>query len=679
VINANTLLTMSVLRSYLLGLIVAHVAWLFFFTTGQLLWKRHSDNSKPFGLDTLVITSVAGMALSGFGLLLLGFTHLLNRFGLASLLVLDGAFFWLLKRDNWLSFIFWRRMVQDFIKGWTFPAVCIYVLFMALGIPAIQPPIRGEPLSYHLAYAADWANAGRIYVDSFLRFPYYANNFLLFDSAFFILKLDDYCHFLTWLCGLLTCLGVLAFFAPAEWHSNNDQQHQRRLFPFLPQFLIPLSLAVSPVFLQYLNTGYLDVPIGLFILVSVLCVYKTLSHRLFARELVVIAAFCVGMKLTLIGHLPFFVISLLLVSARRLPRREMALLVVALVGLSSPWYIRNLLEAHDPTPPIFNMLFDHPDPVFSQGDAAWIYLTGKESDLRNPVRLLSFPFQYFIGAGQTLFGRDGVSAAFLLLYAPAVFLLVMLFCRKARSVPAGFVYLSVSVTYLAIPWLYNPDGRHALHWFPVLIAWIGVVISLIYLRANSHCDTRIAAWVRIAIGVFCFALIVPSPTHASVGFYRKYYLETSEFVRMGGDRKRYLENKARGYQAVEAVIKTLVSEHKQQTHVLVMEGITAPHFQFRKNANIISVGDWFGPARYWDLYSEVTQGGDCLSYLTRLNISAVISKTRPGRAPWWDNFYAKFRRCLRNNNYIEYRCGDQSVAIFLKSDIKPHASLQAVP
>ena len=167
--------------------------------------------------------------------------------------------------------------------------------------------------------------------------------------------------------------------------------------------------------------------------------------------------------------------------------------------------------------------------------------------------------------------------------------------------------------------------------------------------------------------------------YASVGFYRKYYLETSEFADLGGDRKRYLEKNARGYRAVEAVIKTLLSEHKQQTHVLVMEGISAPHFQFRKDANIITVGDWFGPARYWDLFAEVTQGEGCLLYLTRLDISAVISKTSPGRSPWWNRFYAKFRNCLRDGNYIEYRCGEQNVAIFIKSDIKPHASLQAVP
>jgi hypothetical protein len=69
---------MTVLRNYVLGLLLAHAVWLFFFTTGRLLWQSRPENSKRAGLDDLVITSVAGMALAGFGLLFLGFAHLLN-------------------------------------------------------------------------------------------------------------------------------------------------------------------------------------------------------------------------------------------------------------------------------------------------------------------------------------------------------------------------------------------------------------------------------------------------------------------------------------------------------------------------------------------------------------------------------------------------------------------------
>jgi hypothetical protein len=661
---------MSVFGSYLLGLIVANLAWLYFFTTGHLLWQRRPDKLQPVRLDTLVITSVAGMALSGFGLLLLGFAHLLNGFGLAGLLILEAASFWLLKRGNWLSLIFWRRIAQDFVKGWTFPAFTIYLLFLALGVRAILPPTSGDPVSYHLAYAADWANAGRIYVDPFLRFPYYANNFLLFDSAFFILALDNDCQFLTWLCGLLTCLGILAFFAPVELHSTNDPQ-QRTQFPPLYQFLISLSLAFSPVFLAYLNTAYVDIPIGLFILVSVLCAYKTLSHRLFGWELAIIAAFCVGMKLTLIGHLPFFVVSLLLVSAHRLRRRHTVVLVAVLVALSLPWYVRNLCEAHDPTPPIFNWYFGHRDPIFIEADAA-IYASGKESDLKKPLRLLLLPVQYFVGR-QPSFGQHGTSAAFLLVYAPAIFLLVLLCWRKKCHPPKEFIYLSVAAGYLALPWFYNPDGRHAMHWYPVLVAWIGVGTSIIYLRMRS---SRLVMWTRIATAAFCCALIIPTPTRASLTFYQKYYQETSEFASLGANRQRYLEEHIRGYRAVEAVIKTLKSEHKQETHVLAL--MVNPNFYFRKNENIISVGDYFGPARYRDLFQEASEGEGCLPYLTRLNISAVITQP-PRHGTWWPRYYPALRARLKNCDYVEYSCDEKDVAVFLKSDIEPHASLQRAP
>ena len=69
---------------------------------------------------------------------------------------------------------------------------------------------------------------------------------------------------------------------------------------------------------------------------------------------------------------------------------------------------------------------------------------------------------------------------------------------------------------------------------------------------------------------------------------------------MGGDRKRYLEKNVRGYQAVEAVIKTLLSEHKQQTHVLAMEGIT-PSFsisekrKYHKRRRLVRTSGILGP------------------------------------------------------------------------------------
>lgn len=671
---------MSVFQTYLIGLAVVHLAWFYFFTTGLLLRPRVPDQANSFPLANLVITSVAGMALSGFGLLVLGFGHLLNFPGILILLFSETMLFWMLKRDNCFSWSFWQATWQRFTSAWTIPSLFIYLVFLLLGLPAVVPPTFADSVGYHLPYAVDWANAGRIYVDSFLRFPYYANNFLLFDSALFILKLGDYCNFLTWLCGLLTCLGVLAFFSPAKFDLADRALVGSRFQP--QQFLIPLSVALSPVFLRFLTNSYIDIPIGLFILAAVLCVYRTLSHRAFERELVVIGAFCVGMKLTLIGHLPFLLVSLFVVSARRLRPRRIALLSMALIALSLPWYARNFAAAHDPTPPVFNFYFNHPDPVFTKADAQ-LY-TGDTITRRTPSQLLLLPFQFFADPTSKNFREQGVSALILLLYAPILFLVAQLLLRQRWRWPLRLTYLSAAVTYLAFAWFFSSLGRYSLHWYPVLAAWVGVVVSHICARAEELWNSLLGIGItRVATAVFCGALIIPSPslfisnaTREWLPFYRDFYATTFDLLRLGGDPERYLEKNLPGYASSKAVIETLASEHMEQTHVLPL-ATERLHFYFRKNANIVSVGDSFGPARYQDLYRELEYSDGCLSYLTRLDISAVIIPPSQNGI-WWPRFYQRFRARLKRCGYKEYSCGEKNIAVFLRNDIKPSSRLDLV-
>lgn len=671
---------MRIFQSYFVGLAVAHFAWFYFFTTGQLLRPKNSDKADCISLPDLVITSVAGMALSGFALLVLGFAHLLNGFGLLGILLAEPILFWQLKGDNWLSSSFWRTTFNRFVKPWTSSAFFIYVVSLVLAIPAVLPPTLFDSVAYHLAYAVDWANAGHVYVDPFLRFPYYANNFLLLYSALFILNLGDYCHFLTWLCGLLTCLGILGFFSPLKSDFAASSPFARRFHP--QQFLIPLAVALSPVFLRYLNTAYVDVPIGLFLLVSVLCVYRTSSHWGFERELVVIAGFCAGMKLTLIGHLPFFIVSLCVASMSRLRPRHIALLCVILIALSLPWYARNLLEAHDPAPPLFNFYFNRPDPLFTKADVK-LY-TGDTITQQTPWHLLFLPFQFFADPTSKNFREWGISAMIILLYGPVLFVAAQAFLRQRWPWPRQLTYLSAAATYLAIPWFFSSLGRYSLHWYPVLAAWVGVVVSHLYARANALWHSPLAILTLGAATVaFCGALIIPSPsllipnsTHGWLGFYRDYYATTFDLFRLGGEPERYLEKNLSGYPASEAVIETLASEHKKQTHVLVLRAEWL-HFYFRKRANIVTVGDYFGPARYQDLFHELNGSDNCPPYLTRLDISAVIIPPFQEQNRWeW--FYQKFGTRLRQCGYKEYRCGEKNSVIFLRSDIKPGKRLDPV-
>lgn len=662
---------MSIFHDYLIGLAVAHLAWFYFFVTGQLLRRPVSKEGEPFSLIDVVTTSASGMALAGFALVFLGFAHLLNLFGICAILVLEGVLFWKLRGDNWLSGRFWTDTFQRLGHAWSVPALFVYLVLLAVGLPAVLPPIGGDAATYHLAYALEWAQAGRIHVDPFLRFPYYANNFLPLYSAFFVLKLGHYCQFLTWLCGLLTCLGVLAFFTSDEIAPDQRAFSWKRSWPH--EFLVPLAIALSPIFLHYLNVGMLDVPIGLFVLVPILCVYRSSSWRPLEREFVATAAFCVGMKLTLIGHLPFFLGSLFFAVYNRLPWRKIALLCIAFVGLSLPWYVRNWIETHDPVPPVFNFYLNRPDPIFTQADTG-IYVGGAMTP-RDPLHLVLLPFRFFTDATSRNFRELGINALIFLLYAPLFLLIAQFFWRRRRRATRPLIYLSIAVVYLVFPWLFSSLGRHALHWYPALAAWVGVVISnFCVVREEPTIARRVPVWMRPAAAVaLSLLLIYPSPTKSCMRFYRNYYAGTIPVFSSRDRLKSYAKQHVHGYMEGQAVIATLTLNRKKSSRVLVL-GRETPAFYFRK-ANIKSVGDYFGPAEYRELFAEVAHG-NCLPYLNRLRIAAIIIE--PRISTHWGSRYTKFRLELEQAGFVEYRCGGDEVPIFLRSDITPSRKLTRV-
>jgi hypothetical protein len=431
-------------------------------------------------------------------------------------------------------------------------------------------------------------------------------------------------------------------------------------------------VALSPAFLRYLNVAYIDVPIGLFLLVPILCAYRSSSGQPFERELVVSAAFCGGMKLTLIGHLPFFVGSLLFATARRLQRRQIAVLCLLLVGLSLPWYLRNLFEAHDPTPPVFNMLFKHPDPIFKDDPFPYTADTMTE---RKPAHLLLLPFRFFTYPQSENFREWGITAMILLLYAPILFLLVQGCWRHRWRNSPRLIYLSLAAAYLPLPWLFSSLGRYALHWYPVLAAWVGVMVSDICARAETLWSSRLTTSItKTATAIFCIALILPSPARSSKRFYSDYYGITRSLLGSDTNLKDYLKKDLSGYLASQAVIATLVSNRETNTKVLLLPGLAELTFYFRK-ANMITVGDYTGPAGYMELWTGVEQG-NCLPYLTRLDISVVIVQPHHQEA-WWPRFYDPFRSQLKEYGFREYRTAERNVAIFLRGDI--HASRKLLP
>jgi hypothetical protein len=362
--------------------------------------------------------------------------------------------------------------------------------------------------------------------------------------------------------------------------------------------------------------------------------------------------------------------------ARRLPAWRIGLLSVLLIALSLPWYARNLAEAGDPTPPVFNFFLNRPDPIFTKADAG-LYTADTLTE-RKLSHLLLLPFKFFADPASKNFREQRENALILLLYAPILFLSANFFLRHRWRWPPRLSYLSAAVIYLAFPWFLSSLGRYSLHWYPVLAVWVGVVVSYVCANVEQLWTSPVQIWTtRIIAAAFCCALIISSPIRGWLQFYRDYYSPVFDLSRLDGNRERYLRENVPGYLSSEAVIETLAFEQKKQTRVLAL-GTETLHFYTRKSGNIISVGDSFGPARYRDLFNELKYSNHCLQYLIRLNISAVIVPQSQTGVAWWPEMYRQLRARLTRCGYKQYRCNEDNVAIFLRSDIKPSQQLASV-
>jgi hypothetical protein len=158
-------------------------------------------------------------------------------------------------------------------------------------------------------------------------------------------------------------------------------------------------------------------------------------------------------------------------------------------------------------------------------------------------------------------------------------------------------------------------------------------------------------------------------------FYRHYWARILSLVRSDQNPEVYLQENLPGYLASQAVVETLIADGKQHMRVLTLPPVDVP-FYYRK-ANIMSVGDFFGPASYLELYDEIERG-DCLPYLTRLRIGAVVVEQPETYTGNWRASYVEFITQLKRYDFREHRVSGSNLAIFLRSDVKPGQRLVPV-
>ena len=465
---------------------------------------------------------------------------------------------------------------------------------------------ESDAVWYHLAYAQDWVTAGKIVVDPFMVFPFFANNFLLFFAAAIAFGLSAFLNFVSWATGLLIALGTYAFVRDGD-----------EAGPAPPRAAIAtlaaLSVMVTTTFLDMSVLGYVDVPIGAFALLSAGSIVLALRDRSAAWLAVsaVTAGFLVGMKGSFVLLVPIYAIALWWAARElRVSTKTAAVAIALLCVTSAPWYVRNLIVAGDPIAPVINLALYHDDGLISP--AEWESLDDDLHTSHAPGALISLPVRAYADPTGRDFREYGVSALILLIYVPTLVWLASLALRRRLrpeiAIPiftlSGFVaYYLVTSTLL----------RYSLLFYPLLAFCVGAL-------AVEACRR----WPKATPAVVALVALTVLPTLGDQGATQS-FLE-DDFLRDYGivvhryhGQEAYLERYQSGYRE-EQFLAAWMLRHGYSGNVYVV----GPHLDYYfRAAGVRGVGDYTGPAGYFRLLKAIDAGRGA-EFLEDLDAHAVM-------------------------------------------------------
>jgi len=613
------------LRELVFSLLVLHCVWALAYIVGSFVLAPFGDEpdaemTPGRALFHLVVSSACGFAVLGFGAFVLGLLGLLYAPGLLAIL-LAAAIFSNIRRTGATTSVFWRQRRLILKKAATPYSAAIWALAILLGIPAVMPDLAYDSQAFLLPQALDWAETHRLSVDTTMRFPYYAQNWLLLYTWFFLFNVGSYTSLLTWLCTILTALGIQSVIADFGVRTS-DQARPRAWFVtaafYAALFAAPLGFLLNPITIRWEWSSMQDIAHGFLFLAFMLSAVAALRSPRDFRPLaaaVVIAGFFVGLKTSLFAFLPLGVIIIAVICFRnRYGGRALAIALAGFIVLSAPWYLRSFALDGDPIAPVLNLKLHGVDKKFTPDDVTRI-----NSDLRlgqsvRPADLLSIPWQLTVHTDTVAFREYGTTLGYIFLYVPFVVLFMALYKFARRRLDAESVVMAMMLAYAIGYWLATSYmARYTLLFGSSLLAFEAYLL----LRM-----TRRPRWGFFAAAVILLVFSVPS-TRAGFNFLSP---QLQYFDRHYADIYKSRD----GFYAMQygapswAEINYIVAFEKRPNSAkrVYAVGLTDWRFNFRKNG-ITMIGDWFGSERYSDLNATIHLGRFA-SYARRFGFDAMI-------------------------------------------------------
>jgi 4-amino-4-deoxy-L-arabinose transferase-like glycosyltransferase len=591
--------------------VLFHFAFLFFFgvicfITGRRLLAQVCFHSGWEAAAFPVTLGAGCLATLVFFLGVIGLLHAGVLVGAVMAILAAIILTW--PGQPWRSSGWWRRW---FSKNRIDSASLALTGLLALAVWVsfrlpLYPPVQWDATEYHLASAKIYAQAHGLVLTEFLRFPVAPQlNQMLFTLA--LLWYDDIAaQLIQYLLTFVTAAAVFAFAA--------------RYFTPLAGLLGAAIWLSSPLVIWSGSSAYIDTGLTLFLGLGVFAfiIYIQEGQRYWLFLTAALLGFAAAVKYPALFVVAICGLVVLWITLRR--RRWIDLLIfgAVLLAAGAPFYLRNWIISGNPIFPFGGTII--PQRLWSLEDLERMNLDGTRQGVpRTLAGYLKLPW-YWVFEPQRftneVTGKPAVSPAFVYLFPFSLLL-------AARHKTARWLALFI-LSFTAFWFLSAQSLRYLMPVFP----WISVMAAAVVdtaLRAAvkvSRERLHMGPWMAkaaVPLAALAFLVWVLLPAHG-------YILQQRSLF--GGvpvteqQRHAYYQRWLPTYPAYQ-----FLNQQEGRDYALyVFLDENMAYFADGK-----FMGDWFGPARYQNIFDHQDDSQSLLQVMQDLNATHFLMTYHRGR------------------------------------------------
>ncbi|TDR28821.1 ArnT family glycosyltransferase [Hydromonas duriensis] len=234
------------------------------------------------------------------------------------------------------------KALQHKITQHPLSTTLVLVFLIITILKALAPPNAWDEVMYHLPHAREWANAGALTINKWLRYPYFPYNFDLLYAASLVFGYDVLPHLLHASAGMVTVLGLYGLGRSLFNHN--------------------VASLAAIIFISTINglaqTAYVELGLTMFLFFGFICVYQGYWNGNFRFVLIgmFLIGLAVGTKYQSLFYIPLLA-GIVLFKERKI--KNYAALTVAFLLPCSYWYIRNYILTGNPVEPLAGTIFGY--------------------------------------------------------------------------------------------------------------------------------------------------------------------------------------------------------------------------------------------------------------------------------------------------------------------------------